>query len=545
MSAQIWVVAPIVVPLLGAAVSLLAWWAPRYHGTIATVTTGGMLAAGIGLLVRTWRAGYGGAAAGSFEPSAAVLTAEVGGFVAPFGIVLVCDLLAATLVVVTGLMGLAVVVYSTATAGREEERLGYYPLILVMLAGGAGAYLTGDLFNLYVWIEVLLVTSFALLVLGGRWPQIEGAVKYVALNLLASMTLLTAVGVTYGMVGTLTMAHVAEVFQANAGEPMITVVASLFIVALGIKAAAFPLFFWLPASYHTAPAAISGLFSGLLTKVGVYVLFRFLTLIVPPASEGTGSLFGMPYTHGLVMWAGAFTMVVGVLGAVAMYEFRRILSVHIISQIGYMLVALGLLGVTATEPGIPPEVGRLAVAGGVYYLVHNILVKTNLFLAGGVAERLMGSGELADLGGLYRHRPYLAAMFFISAMSLAGMPPMSGFFAKFAVIRAALEAHRGVMAAAALGTGLLTLYSMLKIWKGAFWRPAPEGAPPLDAPRPGERGARWRLYVPIAMLTAATLAMGVAAQPIFELLFDAAEQMLQPEAYIDGVGLEMEIQRVD
>ena len=545
MSPQLWVVAPIVVPLLGAAVSLLAWRAPRHHAKIATVATGGMLAAGIGLLVRTWRAGYGGGPSASFEPSAAMLTAEVGGFVPPFGIVLVCDLLAATMVVVTALLGLAVVVYSTATAGSDDESLGYYPLVLVMLAGGAGAYLTGDLFNLYVWIEVMLVTSFALLVLGGRWQQIEGAVKYVTLNLLASMTLLTAVGLTYAMVGTLTMAHVAELFQANAGEPMIVVVASLFVVSLGIKAASFPLFFWLPASYHTAPAAISALFSGLLTKVGVYALFRLLTLIVPPAPELMGGVFDVPYLHGVVMWAGAFTMVTGVLGAVAMYDFRRILSVHIISQIGYMLVAVGLLGVTASDPRIPPEVGRLAVAGGIYYLVHNILVKANLFLVGGVTERLMGSGELENLGGLHRHRPYLAAMFFVSAMSLAGMPPMSGFFAKFAVIRAALEADRGVMAAAALVTGFLTLYSMLKIWKGAFWRPAPEDAPPLDEPPQDDLGIRWRLYAPIAVLTAATLAMGLAGQPVFELMFDAAEQMLRPEAYIDGVGLQMEIQRVD
>jgi multicomponent Na+:H+ antiporter subunit D len=228
-----------------------------------------------------------------------------------------------------------------------------------------------------------------------------------------------------------------------------------------------------------------------------------------------------------------------------MFEFRRILSVHIISQIGYMLVALGLVGVAVTRPEVPDEVGRLAVAGGLYYLVHNILVKTNLFLVGGVAERLFGSGELSDLGGLYRHRPYLAALFFVSAMSLAGMPPMSGFFAKFAVVRAALEAQRGVMAAAALGTGLLTLYSMLKIWKAAFWSASPEGASPLEGADREGSGATWRLYMPITILTAATLAMGVASQPIFELLLDAARQMLQPEAYIEGVGMEMEIERVE
>jgi multicomponent Na+:H+ antiporter subunit D len=537
MNPQIWVVAPIILPLLGAAISLLAWRAPRHHAKIAAVTIGGMLAAGIALLVTTWRAGYSGTPAGSFDPSAAMLTAEVGGFVPPFGIVLVCDLLAATMVTVTGLLGLVILLYSTATTDSDDTSLGYYPLIQVMLAGAAGAYLTGDLFNLYVWIEVMLVTSFALLTLGGRETQIEGAVKYVTLNLLASMTLLTAVGLIYGLTGTLTMAHVAALFEANGGEPMIAVVASLFAVSLGIKAASFPLFFWLPASYHTAPAATSALFSGILTKVGVYVLFRLLTLIVPPAPGA--------YIHGLVLWAGVLTMITGVLGAVAMDEFRRILSVHIISQIGYMLVAIGLLGAIASDATIPADVARLAVAGGIYYLLHNIVVKSNLFLVGGVVERLFGSGELDDLGGLYRYRPYLAGMFFISAMSLAGLPPMSGFFAKFAVIRAALEAHQGVVAAAALGTGLLTLYSMLKIWKGAFWRPAPEDAPPLDEPPPEELGTRWRLYAPIAVLTATTLAMGLAGQPIFELLFDAAQQMLQPQAYIEGVGLEMEIQRVD
>src|SRR5690554_5308486 len=250
------------------------------------------------------------------------VTIQMGGWEAPYGITLVADMLSAVMIVLTGIIGLAVAIYSLASTGPDHEKFGYYPLMHLLLAGVSGAFLTGDIFNLYVWFEVMLVASFALLILGSEKAQMEGAIKYVTLNLLSSVIFLIAVGLLYGMVGTLNMADIARRLAAVEDQGMVDALAMMFMVAFGIKAAAFPLFFWLPASYHTPPVAVSALFAGLLTKVGVYALFRVFTLIFHH-SPG--------YTHEILLWGAGLTMLSGVLGAAAQFEFRRILSFHIVS----------------------------------------------------------------------------------------------------------------------------------------------------------------------------------------------------------------------
>jgi multicomponent Na+:H+ antiporter subunit D len=369
---------------------------------------------------------------------------------APFGITLVADLLSAIMVVLAGLMGLAVAVYSLASIDQQREAFGYYPLLHILLMGVCGAFLTGDIFNLYVWFEVMLIASFVLLALGSERPQIEGAIKYVTLNLMSSAIFLAAVGILYGVVGTLNMADLAVKLPTVTPPGLVTTLAMLFLVAFGVKAAVFPLFFWLPASYHTPPVAVSAIFAGLLTKVGVYAMIRVFTLLF---------VQNVGYTHTLILVMAGLTMLTGVLGAVAQNEFRRILSFHIVSQIGYMIMGLGLCT-------------RLALAGSVFYIVHHIIMKTNLFLVSGVAYRLRGTFELKDLGGLYQAHPLLALLFLIPALSLAGMPPLSGFFAKLVLLQAGLEMGQYVIVAVALAVGLLTLVSMTKIWAEAFWKPA-------------------------------------------------------------------------
>ena len=274
----------------------------------------------------------------------------------------------------TGITGLAVAVYSLGSIDAGREAHGYHPLFHVLLMGVSMAFLTGDLFNLYVAFEVMLMASFVLLALGGERAQLEGAVKYVTLNLLSSAVFLAAVGVLYGVAGTLNMADLALAVQRGTAPGLVTTLACLFLVAFGIKAAVFPLFFWLPASYHTPPVAVSALFAGLLTKVGVYALVRAFTLVF----TGDTAL-----THGLILAVAVLTMVTGVLGAAAQFEFRRVLSFHIVSQIGYMVLGLGLFT-------------PLALAGTVFYLIHHIVVKTNLFLVGGIVKRLGGTLELGQ-----------------------------------------------------------------------------------------------------------------------------------------------------
>ena len=494
---------PVIIPFLFGSLSMVLYGSPAAQRWLGVAGTGTLLIASIVLLYNTWVA-----------PDH-ILSIALGDWEAPFGIVLVSDLLSAVMVLMAALMGFAVALFSLPTISTEHERFGYYPLMHLLLAGVCGAFLTGDIFNLYVWVEVLLVASFALLILGGERAQMEGAIKYVTLNLFSSIMLLVAVGLTYGMTGTLNMAQLVERFAEVENQGMVTVVAMLFLVAFSIKAAAFPLFFWLPASYHTPRVAISALFAGLLTKVGVYALFRFFSLLFGHDTD---------YTHEVLLWIGGFTMVTGVLGAARYYEIRRILSFHIVSQIGYMFMALALFS-------------PLALAGGIYFIIHNIVTKSNLFLIGGVIHLLRGTQQLKEIGGLWRERPLLGLMFLASALSLAGIPPLSGFIGKYMLVRAGIEEQSWGIVAVALGVGLLTLYSMVKIWAEAFWKEQPEAH--AERARASEAAISDRslmtLYIPIGALALLAILLGVGMQPVYTLLIAAAEQMLDPQIYADAV----------
>ena len=501
---NVWLILPIVIPLATAAFCLLAWRSVRAQRWMGVLGTAVLLASGLILLAEVWSNGIG--------------VSQAGAWPAPFGITLVADLFSGIMVVLTGATGLAVAVYSLADIDEPRESFGYYPLLQILLMGVCGAFLTGDLFNLYVWFEVMLMASFVLLALGGQSDQLRGAIKYVTLNLLASAIFLAAVGIIYGIAGTLNMADLARKLSAVDHPGNVTALGMLFLIAFGIKAAVFPLFFWLPASYHTPPVAVSAVFAGLLTKVGVYALIRVFTLIF---------IHDPDYTHGLILALAGFTMVTGVLGAAAQHEFRRILSFHIISQIGYMIMGLGLAGLAGSH-----AVARLALAGSIFYIMHHIIVKTNLFLVSGVAQRMCGTLELKQLGGLYRAFPALAVLFLIPAMSLAGMPPLSGFFAKLALVQAGLQAGQYAIVAAALIVGLLTMFSMTKIWAEAFWKAPPTPLPATQRPS----AAEWFcLLSPIAALAAVTVTLGSAAEPFFMLATRAAEQLLDRQQYIDAV----------
>jgi multicomponent Na+:H+ antiporter subunit D len=283
----------------------------------------------------------------------------------------------------------------------------------------------------------------------------------------------------------------------------------------------FPLYFWLPASYHTPPVSTSAIFAGLLTKVGVYTLIRVFTLVFA----------GLTSAYQLLLWVAGITMLAGVLGAVSHFHVRKILSVHIVSQIGYMVMGLGLLA-------SPNEAARrLGLVAAVFYIIHNIVVKTNLFLIGGVMRRLRGSEQLKQIGGLFQDAPWLAVLFLVSALSLGGVPPFSGFWAKLAMIRAGLEAEQWLLVAAAIAAGLLTLLSMIKIWNEAFWKPLPEeGALTGGTAVPSRLGLAV-MVAPVVVLAAITIALGLFPQTLFEAAARAADQLLDPAAYRSAVGL--------
>lgn len=441
-----------------------------------------------------------------------VVAGQMSAWPAPFGITLVADYLSAAMVLITAIIGAAVTIWSLAEIGAEPRRAGFYPLLMMLLGGVTGAFLTGDIFNLYVWFEVLVIASFGLMVISNRAGAIDGAVKYVFLNLVATALFLLAAGLLYGVTGTLNMADLHQVIRGldDSQTGLITLVALLFMLSFGIKAGAFPLFFWLPASYHTPYFAVSAVFAGLLTKVGVYALIRSFTLVF---DLDTGGL------REILLVVACLTMVTGVLGAAAQNHIRRILSFHIISQIGYMLLGLALPG-------------ALALAGGVFYLIHHIIVKANLFLIAGIVARLGGSEELRRLGGLAARAPLLALLFLIPALSLAGLPPLSGFWAKYIILRAALAEGEAIVAVLILVVGGLTLFSMSKIWEGAFHRPAETPPGGLGDLTPGMRVA---LLGPVVALAMLTLVIGIFTQPFVEWANIAAAQLGDPSAYVAAV----------
>ncbi len=493
-----WLLAlPILLPIATAVAAFLLRRRGAAGRWLSVVGSALLLATSVALIATVWRDG--------------VIAAQMGDWPAPFGITLVADLLSAVMVVITAITGLAVAVYALADIDERRESLGYHALFQVLLAGVCGAFLTGDLFNLYVWFEVMLIASFGLLVLGGDKAQLDGGVKYVALNLVSTVLFLSAIGLLYGLTGTLNLADLHHAVGAVENRGLLTVVAVMFLVAFGIKAALFPLFFWLPASYHTPAVAVSAVFAGLLTKVGVYALIRMFTLVFT---------LDVGYTHGLLLAVAGLTMVTGVLGAAAQSDFRKILSFHIVSQIGYMVLGLALFT-------------PLALVGAVFYLVHHIIVKANLFLVSGVARRLTGSFELAAIGGLYRSSPLLALLFLVPALSLAGFPPLSGFWAKFLLIKASLDIEAYAIAAVALAVGLLTVFSMTKIWTEAFWKPHPADVAPTLAAL--DTRARAALLLPVAALATLTCVIGLYPEPFVVFAERSAAQLLDPADYLRAV----------
>lgn len=490
-------VGPIVLPLAAAVVGFTlrsSNTAQRAVSALASVSLAGLAAA---LLTVVWRDG--------------IVVAQMGSWPAPYGITLVADHLSAAMVAVTAVIGLATVVFSFGEVRPGRISYALHPLLHALTAGVCGVFLAGDIFNLYVWFELMLIASFALLALGGRRSQLDGAVRYAALNLIATTLLLSGIGLLYGLTGTLNMADLHLRVQDVENQGLLTAVAMLFIFAFGLKAAVFPLFFWLPASYHTPKFAVSAIFSGLLTKVGVYSMLRVFTLVF---AHDTG------YTHEVLLWIAGASMLTGVLGAAARNELRRILSFHIISQVGYMVLGLALFT-------------PLGILGAVFYIIHHILVKANLFFIAGAVDRLAGSTQLRLLGGLYGGAPLLAALFFIPAFSLAGFPPLSGFWAKLLLIQASLEAGEFVVAGLALAVGLLTIYSMTKIWLNAFWKARPaEAGPPLSPPSVRER---WLLLGPVAGLATLTVAIGCYITPLYNLAERAADQLMDPSGYVEAV----------
>lgn len=434
---------------------------------------------------------------------------QVGSWPAPHGITLVADMFSALMVVMVGIIGVAVTGSSFAGVDPRREALGYHALIHVLLMGVSGAFLTGDIFNLYVWFEVMLIGSFVLMSLHRTRAQLHAALTYVGLNLLASAFLLTAIGLLYGQAGTLNLADLARAWPERRTPGLDAALSMLFLTAFGIKAGLFPLFFWLPASYHTPPAAIGALLAGLLTKVGVYAMIRVFTLLFPDPAA--------PVYLALLVMSGV-TMAVGLIGAFGQHDLRRVLSFNLIGHIGFTTVGLALW-----TPA--------ALGGSILYVLHHMLVISTLFLVSGLFLRQRRTTDLRVLGSVYRTQPVVACLAMVPLFSLAGIPPLSGFVAKLAVVTPMIGQQQYVLTAVALGVSLLTVLSMARVWNEAFWKPAPN--PVSGSARPPRLGAV--ILAPVALLVSLTIGLSVAAGPVYGAATRAAQQLLSRNEYVRAV----------
>lgn len=440
----------------------------------------------------------------SYVLRAGIVVLRMGDWLPPYGIILVADALSMTMVALTMTIALAVTLFSLPTVDMDRQDYFYYPLFFILLMGVNGAFLTGDIFNLFVFFEILLIASYALMVLGSDAAQLRETVKYLVINLIASTFFVIGLALLYRAMGTLNMADLALKIQSQPGDPLLTVLAMVFLFVFGTKAAIFPLYFWLPGPYFPPPAGISAFFGGILTKVGVYAIFRTFTLIFRHEPS---------FTHELLLALAALTMLLGVLGAISQMDMKRILSYHIISQIGYMILGIGLF---------TPQ----ALAGALFYIVHHVIVKSALFLISGVVQATTGTTQLKALGGLQGRSWLLSLLFLLAALSLAGVPPLSGFFSKLIILQAGVATGRyGYVAVGLLGS-LLTLFSMLKLWNGIFWgeergEPQPVALAPL---LPG-----------VILLVSLTVGIGLFPEILYRVAEVVGAQASDPWIYIEAV----------
>jgi multicomponent Na+:H+ antiporter subunit D len=433
------------------------------------------------------------------------------------------------MLIVSAAVLLAVLLFSVGQGmadGDSETPVSiYHPTYMVLAAGVFNAFIAGDLFNLYIGFEILLVASYVLMTMGGTGPRIRAGVTYIVVSLVSSMLFLASIAMIYGALGTVNIAQISVRMAEIAPSVQLTLHVML-LIAFGIKAAIFPLSFWLPDSYPTAPAPVTAVFAGLLTKVGVYAIIRTETILFPGNALGD-----------VLLIVALLTMIVGILGAVAQADIKRLLSFTLVSHIGYMIfgIAMGTVaGLSAT----------------IFYIVHHIIVQTTLFLTAGLIERQSGSTSINRIGGLLTAAPVIAVLYFIPALNLGGIPPFSGFLGKLALFTAG-AAHPSWLIYAVIGAGaltsLLTLYALARVWNMAFWRPADEvekyESTLLDqlSEAPGEnndsesKNSPKLMVAATAGMVAISVGLTVFAGPLYALSSRAGENLNGPSNYIDLV----------
>ncbi|MEK5236538.1 Na+/H+ antiporter subunit D [Paenibacillus sp. FSL L8-0470] len=433
-----------------------------------------------------------------------IQTLQMGGWSPPYGIVFVGDMLASLLLLTASLASFAILLYSFRSIGEERERFYYYTFFHFLLVGVYGSFLTGDIFNLFVFFEVMLISSYALISIGGTKLQLRETSKYLLINIVSSTLFVAAVAYLYAAVGTLNMAHLSQRIAEAGQGGVLNVIAILFLIVFSLKAGLF-LFYWLPGSYSAPPAAVRALFGALLTKVGLYAIIRTFTLLF---------VNDPGFTQPWIAWMAAATMILGGLGAVAYQDIPRILNYNVIISVGF--VAFGL------AVGTPDSLN-----GAVFYLLHDMLAKALMFILGGMIISAAGTEHLKNMGGMIRKYPLLGWMFFILALALVGIPPLSGFAGKVLIIRGGLDNGMLTLSLIGLASSFLVLYSLMKVFRLAFWGNEPE----TELPKVNLKSAS----AVAAGLLVLVIAMGIGAEWVYTYVSQAGDILVSPGLYIEAV----------
>lgn len=435
-----------------------------------------------------------------------VQTLTLGSWAPPFGITMVSDMISALLVTSSLVIALFVVWYSFTSIGEAREKAFYYPAILFMLTGVNGAFTTGDIFNMFVFFEVLLMSSYVLIVLGGEKVQLKESIKYILVNIVSSSLFVITVGYLYSVVGTLNMADISVKIAEIGPSGIVTVIAVLFLIVFGIKGGIFPLFFWLPGSYAAPPVPVLALFGSLLTKVGVYAIMRTYTLFF---TTDTG------FTQELLMIVSILTIIVGCIGALAYFDVKQIIIYNIVIAVGVILFGASIMN-------------KSGMMGSVFYLIHDILIKGALFLLIGIIISITGTTDLRKMGGLMKRYPVLAWSYLIAAFGLAGIPPLSGFIGKLLIVQGGFEYELLWQSIFILASSLIVLLSAIRIFIYAFWGEE-QGDHLMNAK------TYRHLIAPTITLVGLTVLFGVGAEYLVPFMTDATTVLLDPSVYVDAV----------
>lgn len=429
---------------------------------------------------------------------------ETGDWAAPYGIVIVADQLSVLLALTTNIVAAACAFYAPYSLSDRKEKYYFYSFFFFLISGVSGAFLTGDIFNLFVFFEVLLMASYALIVLGGDKVQLRESVKYVFINLFSSMLFVTAVGFLYGTVGTVNMAQIAQRVQEVDQQGVLTTIGILLFFVFAVKAALFPLYYWMPKSYVVPNPVISALFGALLTKVGIYSIIRVFSLIF---------IHKIELTHEVFIWIAGLSMIFGIFGALSTNNIKLIIAYNIIPAIGFILMGIGVFN-------------QDAVSGAIYYLIHDMVIKASLFLLVGTIAYAAGTSDLQKFNGLLHYYPFLGWLLFVSGFILAGIPPFSGFIGKLLLLKGSLAAEEIAIVIIALLSSLLILYSIMKIFIRGFW---------------GEKDASFEpksikgRTAPVVVLLAISVFMGIGAEFIYPSVESISKYLLEPANYINAV----------